>query len=74
MAELLLDLRHRLGLAGLVVSHDLALVRGLCDRVLVMAAGRIVEAGDVGTVLDRPSHPVTRELLAAERPLVLPHP
>ncbi|HSN57122.1 MAG TPA: ABC transporter ATP-binding protein [Candidatus Sulfomarinibacteraceae bacterium] len=72
VADLLVDLRRRLGLALLVVSHDLALVRGLCDRVLVMAAGRVVEEGDVATVLDRPSHPVTRELLAAERPLAFP--
>jgi peptide/nickel transport system ATP-binding protein len=72
VADLLVDLRRRLGLTVLVVSHDLALVRGLCDRVLVMAAGRVVETGDVATVLDRPSHPVTRELLAAERPFALP--
>ena len=51
------------GLAGLFISHDLGLVRCLCHRVLVMADGRIVEAGDADTVLNSPSHPASQALL-----------
>ena len=67
LTELLVGLRARLGLSLLVVAHDLGLVRALCERVMVMAAGRVVEAGDTATVLSKPSHEATRELLVAER-------
>ena len=70
IAGLLVELRRRLGLSLLVVSHDLALVRDLCERVLVMAAGRVVEQGETAVVLDRPRHQVTKALLEAERPPV----
>ena len=62
---LLADLRSRLGLGMLFISHDLSVVRSLCDRVIVLYLGRIMEAGPAADVLDRPRHPYTRALLSA---------
>ncbi len=59
------DLRRRLGLALLFISHDLPVVRHLCDRVVVMYLGRIMEEGSVETVFRAPAHPYTRALLSA---------
>jgi ABC-type glutathione transport system ATPase component len=58
-------LREERGLALLIVSHDLALVSTIADRVLVMKDGEVVESGPAAEVLATPSHPYTRELLAA---------
>ncbi len=63
---LLQDLQRRLGMALLLITHDLAIVRRIADRVAVMREGRIVEQGPTARVLQRPRHPYTRELLAAE--------
>ncbi len=63
--RLLADLRQRLGMTYLFVSHDLNLVRLMSDRVLVMYLGRIVESGRVDAVFDRPRHPYTRALVSA---------
>jgi len=63
--ELLDELRLRLGLAMLFVSHDLAVVRRVSQRVAVMYAGRVVESGAVDTIFERPAHPYTRGLLAS---------
>jgi peptide/nickel transport system ATP-binding protein len=63
--RLLADLRQRLGMTYLFVSHDLNLVRLMSDRVLVMYLGRIVETGPVEAVFERPRHPYTRALVSA---------
>jgi len=63
--NLLADLREQLGMSYLFVSHDLNIVRLLCDRVLVMYLGKIVESGPVDAVFRRPLHPYTRALVSA---------
>jgi len=67
--NLLQDLKRSLGMSYLFVSHDLNVVRLLCDRVIVMRAGRIVEQGCSERVLGDPQDAYTRELLTA-----IPHP
>ena len=62
---LLQDLNQRRGLATLFISHDLSLLYQICDRLLVMQEGRIVESGPAGEVLRRPAHPYTRQLVDA---------
>jgi oligopeptide/dipeptide ABC transporter ATP-binding protein len=62
---LLLELRQRLGLSYLFISHDLGVMRRLCDRVAVMYAGRIVELAPADELFARPLHPYARALLAA---------
>jgi len=64
--HLLRDLRDRLGMALLLITHDLAIVRHMADRVCVMNQGRIVETSDTADLFARPQHPYTRHLLAAE--------
>jgi peptide/nickel transport system ATP-binding protein len=63
--DLLAELRRTLGMSYLFVSHDLTVVRRLCDRVLVMQAGRIVDGGPTRTLLTTPTHAYTQGLLAA---------
>jgi peptide/nickel transport system ATP-binding protein len=63
--ELIRGLRAELGTAILYISHDLGVIAQLCDRVIVMYAGNIVERGDALAVFERPQHPYTRALLAA---------
>ncbi len=61
--ELLRNLRRELDMALVLISHDLAVVAGLAGRIAVMYAGRIVESGAAGEVLQRPQHPYTAELI-----------
>jgi ABC-type microcin C transport system duplicated ATPase subunit YejF/ABC-type microcin C transport system permease subunit YejE len=64
--SLLKRLQERMGMAILLITHDLTIVRNFADRVAVMNAGHLVESGAVDEVFDRPQHPYTRRLLAAE--------
>jgi microcin C transport system ATP-binding protein len=64
--ELLKDIKKRLGMSLLFITHDLGIVRTIADRVCVMKEGKIVEQGDVARVFAAPQHPYTRALLAAE--------
>ena len=63
--ELLRELRDREGMSVLFISHDLAVVAELCDRVAIMREGRIVEQGPAARVLSAPADPYTADLLAA---------
>lgn len=62
---LMREVREAMGLTAVYISHDLALVRYLCDRTLVMYLGRIVEAGPTEEIVRRPRHPYTKALVAA---------
>ncbi|MSR06614.1 MAG: ABC transporter ATP-binding protein [Gemmatimonadetes bacterium] len=63
--ELLVDLKRRLGLSVLLISHDLALVSGVADRIAVMYGGHIVEEAATADVFAKPVHPYTEGLLGA---------
>ncbi|HZV52873.1 MAG TPA: ABC transporter ATP-binding protein [Candidatus Dormibacteraeota bacterium] len=72
--ELLRDLRERLGLSLLLITHDLGVVAGTCDRILVMYAGRLAEAGTADEVFARPAHPYTVGLLRSTPRVDVVHP
>jgi peptide/nickel transport system ATP-binding protein len=61
--ELLQRLRDKLGLAVVFVSHDLAVITELCDRIVVFYSGEVVESGPAGEITQRPRHPYTQALL-----------
>ncbi|MCA1962530.1 MAG: ABC transporter ATP-binding protein [Prosthecobacter sp.] len=61
--ELLADLRRDLGMALILITHNLGIIRGVADRVAVMFRGQIVETGPTADILTRPQHPYTRALL-----------
>ncbi|MBR5410126.1 MAG: ABC transporter ATP-binding protein, partial [Clostridia bacterium] len=61
--DLIRNLRDETGAGFLFISHDLNVIATLCDRVLVMHEGRVVEEGSVQNVFSSPSHPYTKRLL-----------
>lgn len=63
--NLLKDLKKEFNLTLMFISHDLSVVKHLCDRIAVMYLGRVVEIADKRTLFDNPSHPYTRALLSA---------
>ncbi|OLE90637.1 MAG: hypothetical protein AUF79_09520 [Crenarchaeota archaeon 13_1_20CM_2_51_8] len=63
--KLMRDLRERLGLSMLVISHDLSILAETCEKIAIMYAGRIVEYGDAESVFKEPLHPYTQGLLKA---------
>jgi len=67
--QLLKDLQSKYGMAILFITHDLGLISGIADELLVMKNGKIVESGPVKAVFSDPKHPYTRELLASRLPV-----
>jgi peptide/nickel transport system ATP-binding protein len=65
--ELLWQLRQELDLSYLFISHDLNVIYSICDRVMVMEKGRIIEAGPVEQVYNHPQQPYTKKLLSSVR-------
>lgn len=63
--KLMLELRDKLGVSFLLITHDLATARYMCDRIAIMYLGRIVEIGPTNDVITHPQHPYTKILLAA---------
>lgn len=63
--EVMKDLRTRLGISMLVISHDLALIAETCNKIAIMYAGKIVENGDVTYIFKEPLHPYTQKLITA---------
>jgi oligopeptide/dipeptide ABC transporter ATP-binding protein len=63
--QLLEELRRKLGLSLVLITHDLSVIAETCDRVMIMYAGRVAEEGPVDEVFVRPRHPYTQKLLAA---------
>ena len=63
--NLLKDLQDEFGLSYLFISHDMAVIHHICDRIAVMYDGRIVEEGDREEIIERPKHPYTQALLSA---------
>jgi peptide/nickel transport system ATP-binding protein len=65
IVELLRRLRDRMGISFLFISHDLGVVGELCDRIIVLEKGHIVEAGPTGRIFERAEHTYTKRLLAS---------
>ncbi|MGF1456795.1 MAG: dipeptide ABC transporter ATP-binding protein [Alphaproteobacteria bacterium] len=65
IVDLILDLQREFGMAMLFISHDIAVVRQICHRIMVLYMGRVVELADRDTICTAPRHPYTRALMAA---------
>ena len=70
--ELLNRLRGELGLAIIIITHDLGVIAEMAERVAVMYGGRVIEEADAETLFDRPLHPYTRGLIAATPDIDMP--
>ena len=70
--NLLVDLQARLGLTYFFISHDLSVIRYICDRVALLHRGELVEQGPTASIFDAPRHEVTRTLLSAMPEVVVP--
>ena len=70
--HLIRNLRDRLGLTVLLITHEMAVVKAICDKVAVMEAGRVIEQGRVFDVFTRPLHPTTRSFVAEEIGTTIP--
>ncbi|MQQ99770.1 methionine ABC transporter ATP-binding protein [Glaciimonas soli] len=66
--RLLLDINRKLGLTIVLITHEMQVIRNICDRVAVIEAGHIVETGDVAEVFLHPQHAVTRSMVAESTP------
>jgi len=64
--DLLKSLQNKLNMSILLITHDLSVVAGFCDKVLVMYGGKIVESGSVDSLFETPSHPYTKRLLLSK--------
>jgi len=62
---LMRDLQQKLGVAMILITHNLGVVANMCDRLVVLYAGRVVESGDSRTIFENPQHPYTRGLMNA---------
>ncbi|MER2634840.1 MAG: ABC transporter ATP-binding protein, partial [Rhizobiaceae bacterium] len=69
LIELLLDLHRRSGIGYLLITHDFAVVADMCERIVVIDQGRVVESGDADVIMSAPAHPCTRALLRDVLPL-----
>ena len=72
--DLIEELRGRTGLAVVLISHDLAVIRRVCDRIVVLYAGQVAEVGGVEQVLEAPSHPYTQALVLEPSTIILDEP
>ena len=61
--NLLMGLKDRTGMSMIFISHDLSIVRQVCDRLLVLYKGQVVESGNASDIYDNPQHPYTQKLL-----------
>jgi oligopeptide/dipeptide ABC transporter ATP-binding protein len=61
--ELMNELKDKFSTATIIITHDLGVIAEMCDRVLVMYAGQIVESGDIFDIFDKPMHPYTKGLI-----------
>jgi len=66
MINLLLDLQQQMGLAYVLISHNLGIVRHFSDEVIVMSKGKVVESGKTTTVMRTPQHKVTQKLMMSQ--------